>query len=458
MSVRLLLLSGWYFPDSVGGTEAYVHSLARCLQALGYELRVAAPLIGEMEREYVHDGLPVFRYPVCQEPDKSEVRGECPPRYFDVFRNWLDRTRPDVVHMHSFTRGCGYFHAQYAKSVGLPLVLTIHTPGVTCARGTMMRWGRTQCDGALRDYRCTACLLESKGLSRALAWPTAIVPTSVTAWADKLASSAGSALRMPHFIRQRHARVRELLDMANRVVVVSTWLHDVLRRNGVQASKLVLSRHGLPEKSAADSKATKGERPGAPLRVGYVGRFNPVKGVDVLVAAVRRLPRSVPVQLQLYGRANGEEEREFAAFVRRLAGHDTRIVFGGEVTEENREDVSRAFDILAVPSVWLEAGPLVVLEAFSAGIPVIGSDTGGIAELVTHGVNGLLVRPGDVAAWARALQDACDRAASGRWAWSFPRVRTTAEVASQMAALYDQLLGETRPRAARRAAAPGRRP
>ncbi|NJO50341.1 MAG: glycosyltransferase family 4 protein [Leptolyngbyaceae cyanobacterium RM2_2_4] len=61
------------------------------------------------------------------------------------------------------------------------------------------------------------------------------------------------------------------------------------------------------------------------------------------------------------------------------------------------------FDVLAVPSQWLETGPVVVLEAHAHGLPVVGSDLGGIAEKVTHGVDGLLVAAGDPAAWAEAF-------------------------------------------------------
>src|SRR5262249_29413820 len=52
---------------------------------------------------------------------------------------------------------------------------------------------------------------------------------------------------------------------------------------------------------------------------------------------------------------------------------------------------------------WLETGPLVALEAFAAGVPVLGADLGGIAELVRSGVDGFLVPPDDAAGWAAAI-------------------------------------------------------
>ena len=62
------------------------------------------------------------------------------------------------------------------------------------------------------------------------------------------------------------------------------------------------------------------------------------------------------------------------------------------------------YDLIAVPSRWLETGPLVALEAFAAGVPVLGANLGGIAELVRDGVDGVLVAADDPAAWAAAIE------------------------------------------------------
>jgi glycosyltransferase involved in cell wall biosynthesis len=61
------------------------------------------------------------------------------------------------------------------------------------------------------------------------------------------------------------------------------------------------------------------------------------------------------------------------------------------------------YDLVAIPSRLLETGPLVALEAFAAGVPVLGADLGGIAELVRSGIDGFLVPPDDAAAWAAAI-------------------------------------------------------
>ncbi len=329
----VLLLAGWYFPDSVGGTETYVRWLARDLQRRGCDVAVAAPSVDRTERRYEHDGIPVYRYPIEPTPGLSEVRGQVPPEHFEVFAKWLEEERPRLVHLHSLTRGCGSFHAQHAKALRLPLVITAHVPGFVCPRGTMMRWGTTPCDGQMRTHRCAACSLQGQGVPRAVGWPLSLASRWASLWAANRRGRVGSALTMGERTAGRHAGVRELFRLADRVVVVSQWLHSALRRNDVDPEKLSLVRHGLPDEYLYASGTSSAPSPRDRLRVGYVGRMHPVKGVRLLVSALRALPPSVPIELHIYGAARGDEEQHYLSAVRALAGDDSRIVFHGELME-----------------------------------------------------------------------------------------------------------------------------
>jgi glycosyltransferase involved in cell wall biosynthesis len=437
----VLLLAGWYYPESVGGTEAYVHWLARDLQRRDFDVKVAAPSVDSFEDQYEYDGVPVYRYPVEQAPGISEVRGEIPPRHFEVFARWLEKEPRRLVHLHSMTRGCGFFHARHARALYLPLVVTVHVPGVVCARETMMRWGTTPCDGEMRTYRCATCSIQAQGMPRTIGWPLSLASRWTGPWAIGLRGRVASALTTGVRTARRHSRVRELLRIADRVVVVSQWLYDSLRQNEVSPEKLVLLRHGLPDEYLHGLGTVSTRIARKRLQIGFVGRIHPVKGLGVLVSAVRMLPPSTPIDLRVYGTARTDEDRGYLAVVRAAAGTDPRIVFHGEMTSSNRPDALRSLDILAVPSVLLETGPLVVMEAFAAGLPVVGSNVGGIAELVTDAVSGRLVEVGNVAAWARALRELSEQFMSGRWSWSIPPLRSSHEVTDEMLKIYRDAWG-----------------
>lgn len=139
------------------------------------------------------------------------------------------------------------------------------------------------------------------------------------------------------------------------------------------------------------------------LRIGVVGRLAPWKGQHVFLDAFARAFGGSPAEAWLVGSALfGEDayERELRAQTERL-GLSQQVVFRGF-----REDVwaeLSQLDILVHCSVSAEPFGQVVLEGMAAGLPVLASAEGGPAEIITDGVDGLLVRPGDPAALADAM-------------------------------------------------------
>jgi glycosyltransferase involved in cell wall biosynthesis len=177
------------------------------------------------------------------------------------------------------------------------------------------------------------------------------------------------------------------------------------------------------------------------LRVGFLGRWDRVKGIEVLLEAVRRLPMKTPIELVIHGLAQADRERAYRQEVLAFASRDKRIRVAEPLSRDMVLSALANFELLAVPSQWLETGPLVVLEAQAVGTPVLGSNLGGIAELIQHGINGWLVPAGDVEAWTQALtQLANDRALLARLRRGILPVRTMNAVASDTAALYMNIL------------------
>lgn len=436
--MHVVLLCGYYYPDTVGGTEAYVHMLGSDLTEAGHDVTVAAPADGDASQTYTHDGLDVIRYPVSQNPTRAEVRGDEPPAHLPAWEAWLDEMQPDVVHMHSLTRGCSTFHAQTVCDVGIPLYVTVHVPGVTCPRGTMMRWGTTPCDGEVRATRCSACVLQEEGIPRPVVW--GIAALSSTGIGRAAPGRLRSVFDRGGIIQHRKQRMRDWLRTANHVVVVSRWLKDVLVRNQIAPEHITVSRHGLSDEMRSMQEAATSRRrtpdPKRPLRIGFVGRFTEVKGIHVLVDAVCRMPGAVDVEAKLYGMAQSESDEQYLTGLKEKARNEPRIQFCGPMTDENRANAFAEFDVLAVPSIWKETGPYTVLEAFAAEIPVLGSDHSGIRERVTDGESGRLVPAGDPDAWARAIQDLYDQHQSKNWSWDLPIPRTSKDVTREMINLY----------------------
>lgn len=435
-------------PDPQGGTEIYVDALCRELQQLAVAATVIAP--GRRHETYEVNGVRVRRFtgrPVLDVDDiyrGDRVAAESVARI-------LDEESPDLVHQHALTPACSPLVAREVKRRGIPLVFTYHSATATCARGTLIEFDVGPCDGRLDVARCTECSLGARGAGRVPARLLAAVPPL---GGDLLGKTEGSgkpwtAVRMSSLVRRQHAGLKQFLTDVDRFVVLTPWVKAVLRRNGVADSRMVRSDHGLSY--AAPHVRRRDPQPR--LRLAHLSRVDRLKGTDLLIKALRTAP-DVAVDLDIYGIVQEDTDPRVLEELRALAEGDARIRFRPALDRNDLLDRLAEHDLVAVPSQSLETGPLVVLEAFAAGVPVLGSAIGGVADKVTDSVDGMLVDPfNDVEAWTAALRH-CD---NGRdWvAGLAERVRaprTMNVVAHEMQTVYAELIALRSDRAANPAA------
>jgi glycosyltransferase involved in cell wall biosynthesis len=423
---------GWR-PGAHGGTEVYVEALAREQRSRGIDARIVAPDAGG---GFSAGGVPIAGFPVAPPVDAAELHGDGDDALVAGFWSAVGGSSVDVVHLHAHTRAVSARLAHSARTRGARVVATYHTPTFSCMEGRLLRFGSAPCSGDLGVEPCAACALSAKGvpgtLAKAVAATAACLPSAAR---SVLPGRARTLAAMPEIVRRRSAAFAALDAALDAWVAPSEWVVELLARNGIATSRVVRCPQGVALR-VPDGLA-RSRREGGPLRIAFVGRHAPEKGLDVLLAALRPLPPGM-VEAVLYLTADPgpvppgvkvHTGREGAELLRDLAG----------------------CDLLCVPSQWMETGPLVVLEAFEAGVPVLGSALGGIAERVRDGVDGRLVAAWrSPAAWTAALSAlSTDRATLARLRDGVRRPRDMASVADDMAVLYARLLGgEATPRRA----------
>jgi glycosyltransferase involved in cell wall biosynthesis len=433
-----------FAPDTVGGTEVYVANLARDLQGLGVSSIVSAP--SDKSRAYEVDGISVRRFSVSNKvTDVIQLYGPGDSLAATEFAKILDDERPDLVHLHALTWAVSFRLVQASKERGIPVVLTYHTPTVTCQRGTLLLWGKPFCDGKMELTRCTGCTLHGLGMNRSVAASIGRLPPKFGHWLGSHGMQGGiwTALRMSELIGARHDVIRKMLSEIDHIVAVCEWVKDVILLNGIPAAKVSLSRHGIswtPKEMAAPTP-TVARQSSDEVWLAFVGRFDPTKGLHILLKALLLMP-ALKVRLDVYGLVQSSANDSYKKAMLDLAGRDPRIAFRNPIATNEIVPLLRQYDFLAIPSQWVETGPLVALEAFAAGIPVIGWNLGGTSEIVRHGVDGLLIDPASITGWADTLrlvvQNADLRAALKA---GVRPPRTSIDVAREMLTLYQSLLG-----------------
>lgn len=442
--LRVVHCVGFYFPDSTGGTEVYVRDLVSALSRHSMDGTIIAATDGAYDR-YPWNGVEVVRYPI-DAPDVQRVRDKDVRKRRTMFQQIVEAAKPDVFHLHSWTSGAGLRHLRQVARMHIPGVVTMHVPSPICMRGTMLLNDERPCDGRIDDRRCARCWALDRGLPAPAAYLVSRLPRwDVTDSAiSRLSQRAATLLSARAAAATKARQLRSMATLSERIVAPSEWVRAALAENAIPPEKVVVSgQSASAEFSDRKPRPLPGRRE---IVIGFLGRLERYKGADMLVRALAELPRDLPLQLRIAGVG---QDSDFALKMEEAARKDSRIRLMGLVEHERVPAFLSDIDVLAVPSRYMETGPIVVQEARALGIPVMGADLGGISERVHHGVDGWLLPFDDPKPWAEAIRVAAtDRAEVARLSSNMRRTRSIDDVALDMAQLYREILA-ARPQAGR---------
>ncbi len=436
--LRVVQCVGFYFPESTGGTEVYVRDLVQALSRHSIESTIVAATNGGEER-YQWQGIDVVRY----RPDAAEKRAPSTgkaPSDNSLFQKIVAEASPDIFHLHSWTPGAGLSNLQQAALMGIPGIVTVHVPSALCLRGTMLLYGNGACDGRIDETRCAQCWAEFRGLPAPAAWLVSRLPrwdASHGAMA-RVSPQAAALLSVRATARAKARDLHSMAKLSHRIVAPSQWVRAALETNGVPADIIMVSPQAASTTFAEGTRGRRGEGEQRDIVIGFVGRLEPYKGVDLLMRAFAKVPKELPVRLQVAGVGS---EPGYTRLIQRLAKRDSRIEMVGFVEHEDVPKFLEGVDVLAVPSHYMETGPLVVLEAQALNIPVMGANLGGIAERVRDGIDGWLLPFDDPRPWTSAITEAVThRERLARLSGNQRRTRTIDDVALEMATLYRDVM------------------
>jgi glycosyltransferase involved in cell wall biosynthesis len=415
--MRILHVVHQYLPEHVGGTELYTQMLARYQASqLGHDVAVYFPTArGDVAPL---DEAGVRHFPVdAGKRNRQDVFLATwrQPELAQAFATTLAAVRPGVVHVQHLM-GLPATLATAIREAGLPYVVTLHDYWYPCANAQLVtNYDQTLCAGPRWWLNCAHCALARAGHGERAWLQPALAPL------------------MAH----RSLLLRRVLANAAALIAPTRFVRDTYTRLGMPTDSLRVVSHGiqLPPEVSATIVPQKHAR--NDLHLLYVGSIAWQKGVHVLVEAMNGLPENV--RLTLLGDASAYPD--YAATVQAAAKHPG-IRFAGQASRDRLwQTLLDDADVLVVPSVWYETAALVVQEAFAAGVPVVASGLGALAERVQDGVDGLLFAPGDAGALrATLLRLVEDDALLSRLRQGIQPVRTIAEHAADIEAIYESVI------------------
>lgn len=341
--MKILLVNDYYPPRKVGGAEIAVAALAGALVQAGHDVTVLTGSDGESQHgeRVISTGLEAH-WGAPTDPRRGVARRV--QRLLNaspVGTAALDRVagdlKPDIVHTHNI-RLFGLGAWAWFRARGWPTVHTAHDYFLVCPFRGMFKAGQPCATP------CTECA--------AYHWRRT----------GRLATLDGLIAASHHVMQTHDAAIPALMQVTARAVIP----------NGIEPP----TAH-VPVARPADG----------PLTVGYLGRLVRRKGSHAVVEAARLLG-DAPVRFLVAGRGEGADEAALKAQA------PSTVAFLGHV---QRDDFFRQLDLLVMPAEWHEPFGLVVGEAQLAGLPVLVSKRGALAEMIRPGETGAVLADGPVA-------------------------------------------------------------
>lgn len=352
----------------------------------------------------IYDGIKVYH---CIDGAEYARVADWPNRFMqDRFREVVNEFRPEIVHFHNYL-SLGDDLVDMASDVGAKVVYTLHDYGLICPNNLLLKTDGRLCDKQDGGYFQDCCPAGFRISGGRVPYVSRHLP-SLDRWRmfanqhpglfmrPVLKVSVGLAegimgdpektdveAKKAFYLRQ----TRKIFTGVDLFIAPSEYLRQRYIACGLPEKKILFLRNGMRHFERSPRRSE-----GRGVKFGYIGALHAHKGVEVLLNAFRGL--GARASLHIYGSAFGSPISE--NHWRRISGETSQgVVFHGPYDNSRIGEILAGFDVVVVPSVWFENSPLTIQEAFIAGVPVVTSNQGGMAELVRDGVDGLHFRLGD---------------------------------------------------------------
>jgi glycosyltransferase involved in cell wall biosynthesis len=286
------------------------------------------------------------------------------------FDQLLAREAPDLVHVHNTFLMISPSIYSACRDHGVPVVQTLHNYRLMCPGALFLRDGRV----------CEDCVEHSvwRGVRHGC-------------YRDSHIETAGVALMLAW-----HRQTKTYQKLLDCLVAGTEFARTKFVAAGFDANKIVVKPNFVDPD------------PGPRERIGdyavFAGRLSQEKGIATILDAWEHL--SPHCALKIVGDGPLRASLEAQAKERGLSG----VTFCGRISRDETIETVKGARFQITPSIWYEAFPMVIVEAFACGVPVLCSRLGGMQEIVTDHCTGLHFTPGDA-------QDLADKV---EWAWNHP--------------------------------------
>lgn len=351
--MKILFINCIYYPFRCSGAEKILYLLSDSLAKQGHDLRILT-LTDKKKSSSLVNGIKVDRIPIknlylyqigIKKPFLKKILWHLiniyNPFYTNELQKYLKENKPDIVNTHNIT---GFTPSLFSiiKKNKIPLVHTMHDQYLLCFKCTMF-------DSSLCQKKCLKCKFLKFNYK-------------------KHVSNVDHFIGVSKFITKKHIAYDLINKKKSSTIqnIITKPVNFQVNKNKYKINKII--------------------------RFGYIGTISEEKGVNYLINQILKLINlnenkiDNKFTLLIAGSGDPQIEKKIVMNCKKF----NSIKYQGFIESSN---FFPSIDMLIVPSLWEDTYPTVVLESLSNNVPVIASKLGGMPELITNNINGILFNP-----------------------------------------------------------------
>lgn len=344
----ILICSNAYPPNFIGGAEIVAHNQAKALQKLGNKVFV---FVGESYSDKPHygltqevyDGIEVTRVRLNSDDFAVDGNNISHDPVNAIFSELLQKINPDIVHCHNLI-GLGVSFPFIAQMHGVPSFVTLHDAWGGCLKNTLMISDTELCQN---HRNCSAQCMPKV--------------------------SDGEQRDIP--VEVRSGTIAYFLSFVDKFISPSNYLKTQYVEFGIDKQEIIQLSNGIDFEYFSNVQKEVSKQ----FRFSFIGYLGEHKGIMLLLEAVNKI-KHLDFSLSIAG--DGHLRGAITEFIEQY-GLEKKVTLVGKVDNKDIVDVYSKSDCHLLPSLWPENQPVTIFESFASATPVIGTDLGGIKELIT---------------------------------------------------------------------------
>lgn len=419
--MKIALCTHRFTQPFVGGVDVYADRLGRALTRLGHEvIFIAFDSTARLDQNGIsvssenYNGMEVWRLKFSFDSRPKEAFDYLyDPEAGSIVKDILMEQRPDLfIVMNFYTITLAVVEAAKALEIPVSYIVTDFLP--ICRRATHIRWDGSSCQVGESVKSCAECFISHRALGRFASTLLNQVPTgTIKHWAERHHSYAPyhplwlikPYLKHAADMVRRLDIIEPLRQKIDFVLAPNHYIMNTYLSKGFSSDQVYF----LPFAVEPDHTLSKVQHlPASYTRFLFIGRFQPYKGAHLLIDAFNSLKSPNGATLTIYGTPENGYSSYFDG-LKTMMNSNPRIYYRGQIAPSDLDQAFAEADYFVFPSTWHENSPLIILDALQSKTPIIGSQIGGITDIVKDGSNGLLFPMGDKSALQSLMQKVIDQ-------------------------------------------------